>query len=338
MTTYKEINGTNIEVLASDPSNPVEGQVWYNSTSNVVKGSAVTTAGAWVTGGALNQAREGAASTGTTKSAALFAGGRIGPAGAPPGISANTELYNGTSWTEVNNLISGRWQTTGLGSQTAALAFGGQVAPVPSGSPTVNTESWNGTSWTEVNNLTAAKSQQAGIGTQTSGLGVGGNTGSITGQTESWNGTSWTEVNDLNTARQGLGGAGIDNTSGLVFGGQDPSGAIAVTESWNGTSWTEVADLNAARRYIGGTGTQTSALGFGGRPEGPSGSLTESWNGTSWTEDGDLSNARFAMGSAGSSNTNALAFGGDTEPRAFTTATEAWTGAGAVLIQTFTDS
>jgi hypothetical protein len=39
MATYKEIKGTQIEVLESDPSNPVEGQVWYNSTSNVLKGA-----------------------------------------------------------------------------------------------------------------------------------------------------------------------------------------------------------------------------------------------------------------------------------------------------------
>ena len=38
MTTYKEIKGTQIEVVSSDPSNPVEGQVWYNSTDQAVKG------------------------------------------------------------------------------------------------------------------------------------------------------------------------------------------------------------------------------------------------------------------------------------------------------------
>ena len=54
MATYKEIKGTQIEVLASDPSNPVEGQVWYNSTSNVLKGQSVTSAGSWATGGSLN--------------------------------------------------------------------------------------------------------------------------------------------------------------------------------------------------------------------------------------------------------------------------------------------
>jgi hypothetical protein len=56
MTTYKEINGTNIEAVASDPSNPVEGQVWYNSTSNTVKAN-FNNPGSWATGGALNTAR-----------------------------------------------------------------------------------------------------------------------------------------------------------------------------------------------------------------------------------------------------------------------------------------
>ena len=45
MATYKEIRGTQIEAVATDPSNPVEGQVWYNTTSNVLKGQAVTGAG-----------------------------------------------------------------------------------------------------------------------------------------------------------------------------------------------------------------------------------------------------------------------------------------------------
>jgi len=42
MATYKEIRGTQIEAVATDPSNPVEGQVWYNTTSNVLKGNKVT--------------------------------------------------------------------------------------------------------------------------------------------------------------------------------------------------------------------------------------------------------------------------------------------------------
>jgi hypothetical protein len=42
MATYKGIQGFTIQNLSADPSNPIEGQVWYNSTSNVWKVEEVT--------------------------------------------------------------------------------------------------------------------------------------------------------------------------------------------------------------------------------------------------------------------------------------------------------
>ena len=38
MASYITLKGTAVEVLAADPTNPVEGQVWYNTTSNTLKG------------------------------------------------------------------------------------------------------------------------------------------------------------------------------------------------------------------------------------------------------------------------------------------------------------
>jgi hypothetical protein len=38
MTTFKEISGQLIRTLSSDPANPQEGQIWYNSTIGVLKG------------------------------------------------------------------------------------------------------------------------------------------------------------------------------------------------------------------------------------------------------------------------------------------------------------
>ena len=38
MANYKDIHGTNIETVASDTSNTVNGQVWYNSTDKELKG------------------------------------------------------------------------------------------------------------------------------------------------------------------------------------------------------------------------------------------------------------------------------------------------------------
>jgi hypothetical protein len=57
MATYKGIQGFTIQNLSADPSNFEEGQVWYNSTSNVWKVGELTTAGAWATGNNMNTAR-----------------------------------------------------------------------------------------------------------------------------------------------------------------------------------------------------------------------------------------------------------------------------------------
>jgi len=38
MGSYIDTKGTTIEVIAGDPTNPVEGQIWYNSSSNALKG------------------------------------------------------------------------------------------------------------------------------------------------------------------------------------------------------------------------------------------------------------------------------------------------------------
>ena len=55
MATYKGIQGYSVQSLASDPSPTasVEGQLWYNSASNVWKISTAG-AGAWASGGNLN--------------------------------------------------------------------------------------------------------------------------------------------------------------------------------------------------------------------------------------------------------------------------------------------
>jgi hypothetical protein len=41
MAEYINIRGQSIEVVASDPANPTIGQIWYNSTSNTLKGGGV---------------------------------------------------------------------------------------------------------------------------------------------------------------------------------------------------------------------------------------------------------------------------------------------------------
>ena len=120
MATYKETKGTQIEAVATDPTYPVEGQVWFNSTSNVLKGAAATTAGGWSTGGDLGTPRRQMAGAGTSSSAALGFGGYLAPP--PAAVSALCESYNGSAWTEVGDLNTARRGLKGSGTQTSALA------------------------------------------------------------------------------------------------------------------------------------------------------------------------------------------------------------------------
>jgi hypothetical protein len=55
MTTYKTIRGTHIVSVTSDPPAPVNGQMWYNSTTRTLKGSKANPVGSWSTGTSMNQ-------------------------------------------------------------------------------------------------------------------------------------------------------------------------------------------------------------------------------------------------------------------------------------------
>ena len=317
MTTYKNIKGIEIKYLSADPPAPTVGQVWYNSTSKVVKG-AINGTGAWSSGGNLNTATREFAGLGT-QTAALAVGGNVGTAGSSNTDTKKTELYNGTSWTEVNDTNANKNMAGTAGTTSAGLAFGGH--PVSTSPFLALNESWDGTNWTEVNDMNGAKSQMAGIGTSTAALSVSGTTPPGTDQVESWNGTSWTEIAEVNTTRANLGGGGTQ-TAAIVFAGNLQPGVTANTEVWDGSSWTEVNNLNTAS-YGGGrgtVGTQTSSLCIAGMPNL---TKTEFWDGTSWTEVADLAQGRGQSGASGSSNASALSFGGQV-PGSTLNNTEEW--------------
>jgi len=109
MATYKEIKGDVVERVASDPANPGEGDIWYNTTTGVLKGYQYSET--WSNGGNLNTARGDAGGAGLTQTAALVFGG-----GTPLPNSAS-ESYNGTGWTSTPSLNTARKQLAGAGSQ-----------------------------------------------------------------------------------------------------------------------------------------------------------------------------------------------------------------------------
>jgi len=282
MSTYYGTYGQKVQYLASDPTDPQLGQVWYNSTSATLKVRQEATVNAWATGGNLNNARSAVGSTGTQTAA-------IGVGGFTNDYSKKVESYNGTSWSNLTDFTSplGRSILAVVGSQPATLAWsGGDGVTYPAVAFL-----WDGTSWTTGTNMPVGRSAAAGSGTQTSALSIGGyNDDGQPGQLNTcflYNG-SWTSTGNLNTARSSLGASsGGTQTASLAFGGEissAPTYSTAATESFNGTSWTSVNSLNTQRRGIGGAGIQTAALAFGGAsPPSTPLTATELWNGTSWT-------------------------------------------------------
>ena len=116
-----------------------EGQIWYNTTGNALKYTAIA-AGTWATGGVLNTGRSDGASAGTQAAGLFFTG-------EPPGTKSNAnESYNGATWTEEADVLVARYYAGGTGTQTAAMCIGGQANP----GDITNVETWNGTSWKKV--------------------------------------------------------------------------------------------------------------------------------------------------------------------------------------------
>ena len=58
MAEYKGIHGIKIQNVSSDPPASFVGQVWYNSSAQVLKTNLGTPVGAWATSGNLNTGRK----------------------------------------------------------------------------------------------------------------------------------------------------------------------------------------------------------------------------------------------------------------------------------------
>jgi len=322
MADYIGIKGINIPSLASDPSNPVSGQLWYNTASATLKGYGTQGTGAWASGGTMVSNPINLAGAGHNQSAALAFGG-VASGTSSPMLNTVTS-YNGTSWTSVPaSLNTARKDLSGTGTQTAAMAAAGS-APAKTGA----TELYNGTSWTTVNALNTARYTPGLLGSTTAALAGGGQAGpGVTAVTEDWNGTSWTEVADINTARRHLGASTMGSpAAGLIFAGiapPMPASGTAATESWDGASWTEVADLGFARYQPGNGGTQNNAMCNNGYNTPANLAATEVFDGSTWTELANPAELRSGQASGGSI-TNAFIAGGQTNAPTGTTSEE-WT-------------
>ena len=105
-----------------------------------------------------------------TQTAALFWGGITSPSPTANRSIVHSEEYDGTSYTEGNNLPVGKEGMGCSGTQTAALGYGGYIHSPASNVTT--TETYDGTSWSAVSGATLATARSGS---------ASGNQGSTTG-------------------------------------------------------------------------------------------------------------------------------------------------------------
>ena len=294
MTDYKTLKGFDVKVVTSDPSPVALGQMWYNSTDSQLRVN--KNVGAWAEGNNLNTARmspygstagiqtAAMACDGTTQSTEEYNGtswaeqtpntntaktnhmacgtqtaGLAAAGGPPPALLS--EEYDGTSWTEGNDMGTARYQLVGFGTQTAGLGTGGYVT----GAGTKGeTEEYNGASWAESGDLNTTRHDLMGSGTQTAGIVSGG--ASYSADSEEYNGTGWTEGNNLNEGRNDGAHFGIQ-TATFCVGGKEPT-RTNIVEEYNGTTWATGTAVNTSASTMSAAGTTTLGLVWGGTSNG----------------------------------------------------------------------
>ena len=195
MTNYRSLVGQKIKKVSSNPSDALEGQVWYNTTEGKLKG--IPQLQAWSSGGNLITARQAVGGIGT-QSANLVVGGYVSAE------STLVEEYNGSGWSTGGALPAARQSGGGFGTQTAGVYAGGGVSP--NSTATNSTQEYDGSSWTTTGNLNTTRDQTSGAGTETAGLCCGGtpNGSAETNSSEEYNGSTWTAGNNLNFAARSV--------------------------------------------------------------------------------------------------------------------------------------
>jgi hypothetical protein len=323
MASYININGNNIPIRASDPANPIIGEVWYNSTTNALKGQTATAVGSWATGGTMNTGRAQVSGLGTL-TAGLAAGTQ-----SPEPNQVLTEEYNGTAWSVGGNLNNGRADLNTFGIQTAGIAAAGDDFPAaPRG--TTAAEEYNGTAWTSINPTVGGSYEGGGaaaMGTQTSGLFVGGRTAppaALTNASQEYDGTSFSSGTNYPSNVQGSMLFGASLTAAISAGGYNGTAVLNSAFSYDGSTWTSInAPTNS--RYVGvGAGTNTVGLIFGGAGGVPdTRTQTETFDGTCFAADTNMATPRNSFAGGKVSGTSTFAAGGAPG------ATEEWTAAGS---------
>ena len=296
MADYININGNNIPIRASDPTNPISGEVWYNSTTNALKGQAVTTSASWASGGSL-PAPLGANSGSGSTTAGFSMGGGTGPVAS---YVTATNTYDGTTWTGAPAMTFSSAYAAACGTIPTTLYAGGD-GNAPGASNT-----YNGTSWTSISALGFDGYQIKGAGNSANAF-VAQSYYSSSGRT--WNGSSWTTNTAIPQHNYSTGAVGDYNDASFL-GGKAVSDNSNRNDhiNWNGSAWTTDTVMPVSADLSGQTSNNAPTSNFWVHLNGPNSTLI--WNGSSWTTAGSLSTARSNAAGAGSTAAEGFIAGG----------------------------
>ena len=216
------------------------------------------------------------------------------------------------AWSSGANLPGIRWNTSGAGTQTAGLIFGGATGPATSAFLNTTFE-YDGSTWTSSGATPNSSINQFSAGIQTAAIGGGGlaSGGSNTAEAYTYNGTSWTAITATPIATKGAGAAGT-STACLIYGSDVPSSSMNQDSYyWNGSSWAEEGALNTTfQNGASGGPTENTAFKAGSGFGSPETSTNfETYNGSAWTA-GPALNTAVQQNRGFGSSTECLSIGG----------------------------
>ena len=231
--------GQSFPGFGTEPSGGIAGG--YKTSGNAVVNNFESYNGtAFTESTDLNSARQSAGATGASATAGIVVGGTTGVL-SPPDVTGNNnvEIWNGSSWTEISEINTARYNLKALGSTCpapTAVVAGGEN----SGTKTGITEKYDGSSWSESGDMNTARSAHGGAGNvATSGICFGGE-GSAPSYTnyaltEHFDGSTWTEVSDLSGTRNSFSTATGTGAAAIAAQGRNP-GFTGLTEIWSAPS------------------------------------------------------------------------------------------------------
>ena len=212
------------------------------------------------------------------------------------------------SWASGTNLPGVRWNTSGAGTATAGLVFGGATGPAL---PTFlnSTFEYDGSTWTGGGATPINSIQMFSAGIQNAAIGGGGlaSPGSNSTTAFTYDGSTWTGITATPFASKAAGGAGT-STAALIYGSDIPPSDNQDSYSWNGASWSEEGALNNTfGNFASGGPTENSAFAAGG---GLSASTNfDTYDGSAWTSGPSLNTSVIENRGSGSS-AECLSIGG----------------------------